>query len=404
MNFFKNIVTYLKKILKSNEEISTPKDEISNYKRLYNNIEVGNIIWAKRYNNKQDFWEFPKGHEKGPYLVIKKENNKLYCFYGTSVLPEHNQYIFIDNFEYVTLSKSTYFKFSKLEVIDETSFMSVLDKLKYKSLNELYRKIKRSKKTYYDSNQEIIDIKLPRQVGDIILYDTKKYVVVDINGNNLICVSGRYINKSASNLSFSNTITLNDSKDVTYIGSLSNNQLNVFLKNYREYINNLKNLNNTQRGSIILKNNKYYYIYGTNGEDLLAFEICEQFKDGYDELVINNMIFYTIYKELVINKKDKYENIYLCLQKEIDNIKVQRKKYKNKYSKHNISTKNNEIEIIGVSSIVKLDELSEEEFYVKQIVNNILVCESMSEKRQSDRKKYYFDKDDVILVKSKKRN
>ena len=396
MKLLKKILTFIKNEFNKSLVKKDNKIEYTNieYDKLYSDIEFGDIIWAKRYYNDEERELIPEGHEEGPFLVAKKEDGKLYCFYGTSTFNENDMFISLNNLEY-NLTKETYFKLHKMDVIDKFTFVKKLNPITDSDKDKLYRKIKYFHRVYHDKNK-IINIELPRQCGDIVLHDNKKYIVLDIMENKLICIQMGYVNRNASNLNYSKTFMLDDD-NIKTIGALSNKQLIVALNNYKEYISNKENVNETKRGSIIYLENKYYYVYGEEGQNLLTFEITKKPIENYDNLVLGNIYFYTLYNERIINKKDQYQNFYLCLKQEIDTVKEQRKKYKNLHFK---PTQSN-IEIpqeIKKGSYIKLNEFSEELFYVCDIIGDVAVCVAHTERGKKLMRKQYFNKENLILV------
>lgn len=407
MNFFKKLLILIKEtILKKQPKTKkTPcKEDSSNYNKLYSEIEVGSIIWAKRYRNESELEKIPEGHEEGPFLVLKKEKGNIYCFYGSGTFLETNCSILLDNVEYDFLIKPTYFNLYKLRLVNEFSLIKILGNLNKVDINNLYGKIKYYKRKFYNDEGKRLNIEMPRQCGDLVLYNNKKYVVLDIYDNKLSCIPFNHIDESASNLDYSKIYTLDDKKDIILIGALSNKQLINSLNNYKNYIKNQENKNKTQRGSVVFKNNKYYYIYGEEGEEFLAFEIFKLYAKKSDILNLNNTIYYTFYNECRISKKEDYKNIYLCLDKEKQLIKEKRKNYKLKKEKitkpNNIQETSNKI---SVGSIIKLNEFSDEEFYVDSMIGSILVCVEQTERNQVNPKKHYFNINDVILVNSYKK-
>lgn len=406
MSLFKKVFRIIKQFI-SREELKRKNIQIenqindSNYNKLYSKIDTGSIIWAKRYKDEQSLENIPVGHEEGPFLVFKKEDGKIYCFYGTGNYIDVDFSIALNNLEYDFLVKETYFNLYKLKIVDEFSLINVLGCLNETDKNNFYGKIKCYKRKDYTINGKVISIDIPRQCGDVVKFNNKKYIVLDIKDNKLICIPMRYTNETASNLNYSKVLTLDDTDKVIGIGALSNKQLMYALNNYKEYIKNKENINKTQRGSVIYKDNKYYYIYGEEGQNFLGFEMFNLYANNCDILNLNNTIYYTFYNEIYISKKEEYKNIYLCLDKEKELTKLKRKTYKSKMTKQE---KENNIEEpltkITRGSVIKLDESSNEEFYVKDIIGSILVCIPEAEKNNHNPKKNYFNKSDVILVKN----
>jgi len=349
MRFLKHLFKYIKNIIKkekhetkeNNLEQLNKKAIIENYEYLYNQIEIGDIIWAKRYQNEAEKQLFPDGHSEGPFIVLKKENGKLISIKGTSVIP-YEEYInmeFYLNNDGYNLDKATYFKLNKLCFINEYSFIKKMDKLKDIDQYKLFRHIKLSQKVYYTGENKTISFNFPIQVGDIINYNNQMFLVLDSDNKNITCVPVNnhldYKNNvnlnfnSFINIDFSKTIYLetNNNNNINYISAVGNECIERILKIFQKHIYNRKNIKITQRGSVIFKDNKYYYIYGEEGQDWLVFEISKNRFENFEQIELNNVKYYTKFESSKINKKDSFSNIYLCLDEEKDKIKSIRKKY-----------------------------------------------------------------------------
>lgn len=355
MRFLKQFFKYIKNIIKRNkteennlEQLSNKEQIIENYEYLYNQIEVGDIIWAKRYQNEVEKKAFPEGHREGPFIVLKKQNGKLISIEGTSVVP-YKEYIdmnfYLKSDGYI-LNKETYFKLNKLHFINEYSFIKYMDKLKDDDQYKLFRHIKLSQKVYYEGINKTIDFNFPIQVGDIINYNNQSLIVLDTNTKNIVCVpvKNHLDYKNNTNLSFNSFINIDFSKsicieinnDIKYVNAVSNKCIESILKLFEKYINSCKNIEITQRGSIILKEHKYYYIYGEEGQDWLVFEINKNRLKNFKQIEMGNIKYYTQFQETKISKKDSFTNVYLCLDEEKDKIKSIRRNYKE--SRKNIET------------------------------------------------------------------
>ena len=53
-------------------------------------LDVGDIIWAKRYQNEKEKEKIMEGHQEGPYVVIKKTFFNVYALFCTSKYNNNN--------------------------------------------------------------------------------------------------------------------------------------------------------------------------------------------------------------------------------------------------------------------------------------------------------------------------
>ncbi len=357
------IVNFIKKILKLK---SKEKNKL-NIKTL----KVGDIIWAKRYTNEEDKNLIEKGHQIGPFIVLKTTDEDVLCSVGTSTIPKeeyNNIYININN---DNLYKTTYFRLKDFVSIDDNTFIRKIASITDSELNKLLSKIK-----YVNKKSIVEDLNFQLQVGDIIDYKNIYYIILDKEDNNIFClpIKKRY-NKgsvdSFKNVNFSSIIKLNTS-NISYVDTISDMVLINLLKGQNQYLTNLNNKTITQRGSVVNYDDKYYYIYGENGSNWLLFKIFKDKQKGFDSIVINNNVFYTIYEDVIISKKNIESALMLAYDDQIENIKQKRKSYKKAHENITDNSNNNSYRLFHYKDIIKIDN---EEYYVLDFIGkDILKC------------------------------
>ena len=136
-----------KKIEKQEEKITTtisedlleiPKTKEQIINELCENIQFGDIIWAKRYTNDEEKQRIPKGHQEGPFLVLGKCPKGLICSPGLGTTPKEkhiNKFVEINQNGY-TLTKNTYFKTLNFELLDDLGYIKTLDSLNKNDLSK----------------------------------------------------------------------------------------------------------------------------------------------------------------------------------------------------------------------------------------------------------------------------
>lgn len=340
--YVKNIVSKDKtKIEKNNlEQSSNQTPIVEDPKYSYNQIKIGDIIWAKRYNSEDEMELIPEGHREGSFIVLAVQDGNLFCAQGTGIPPYSeysDSYFYIDDIHY-TLRKPTYFNLIKLVSIDSCSFVEKLNELKKSDLNNLYRQIKIMHKLYYTEESKLIRLNMPIQVGDIIRNNNQNYIIINKNESKFLCIhlddrinfkkSSKIVINNFSNLDYSKIYEIDINGDFKYISSINDNILNYILKEQKNHSKNCAKEQEIQRGSIVLKDNKYYYIYGEEGQEWLAFEIKEKKENDFEEIKLGNRVFYTEYNDQKIDKKDNLINVFVCKDEDRDIIKKSRKHYK----------------------------------------------------------------------------
>lgn len=400
MKYIKLIVKFLKSIFikNSNSEIIESKEiEIQenpvDIKNIIEQVNIGDIIWAKRYKDEKEKESIPEGHKEGPYIVLNKIEGQLICSKGTSSENHEkriNDYFDLDNTKY-NLPKKTYFRFFQLEKIDSIRFIRVLDSLKEDDLENVFRLFKRKYK------YKTPEIKYLLQCGDIIMNNNINYLIIDILENKLVCIP---LNINIQDLKFENFKNLDYSK-IIYLqknnkykikSNVTDNTLLYVLKKQKEYIENCKNKKVTQRGSIIHKENKYYYIYGEEGQDWLIFEINNN-QNG-EKIILNKQIFYTNYKSTKINKKDNFETNFLAFPDEIEKIKEQKKSY-NKVHKNE-----KRYEAYYVGNIIETEYYKQERFIIIGLCKKTYECLSIDKIKKAIYDPILIRKQDAILSKN----
>ena len=218
----------------------------NNYSKLYNEIKVGDIIWAKRYNNNKEKKNIRKGHLEGPFIVLKKENNNLICSYGSGVIPKNryrDKYFLLKN-DFYKLPKDTFFRVYTINTINEFSLIEIIDSLIENDKNDLFKRIKYQRIEFKDECGKISELNLPLQPGDIITYNNFNFIVIDIKNNKLLLLplfieidkTIRIKDELLNNLDCSNLFAMDYNEDFKYLNTLSNDQYLKILKKYKLYI------------------------------------------------------------------------------------------------------------------------------------------------------------------------
>ncbi|MBQ3021197.1 MAG: hypothetical protein IJD92_03130 [Bacilli bacterium] len=347
-NFFKRnkyIELPIKKVekLKNEYDYNETEETITlDTKKLSNelsNIEKGTIIYANRYDNEEEMEQIPIGHRRGSYLVLGKNDNYLLCFTGTGVFPEKiRKYRFLKVIKDIyDMKKETYFHLNNIEYINDERFLNTVDNLDKEDMITLNKHLSILKnRGYYDKfdlNISLEDIEC--NVGDVISFKSKLYFIIETNKESYKCIelTKNFIDDSfkVDGLYFNlnNIIDINKSSNIKLMNYVSGETLDNILSNINNYFIDLDNKKYVQRGSVVIYNNEYYYVYGEEGNNWLLFKLYNDFNEEYDELSISSKVFYTDYKNNIKLDKDcNIKNYILATEEEIDIIKDKKKHYK----------------------------------------------------------------------------
>lgn len=334
--------------------------------KKFKNLEPGDVIYANRYRTKKEKDNILIGHKAGPYLIIKIDYDKLYCLYGTSVKPTKqkeqsfykckSKYKKEINNSYV----DSYFCLDYMEVIDSNRYLGKKYNLKSGEFNKIYKLIKQNKnikiidKTSSSVNKKKKSKKidkesrsLPYEVknGDIIKKE-HCYLVIDKEESKLKCLllneeesklKNGMISNQLSNLEFSEFIEIEQDESLEFVYHIKNDLLNYIIKKHNEH---LTQISIAQRGSILLFDDKIYYVYSREGQRFLTYELREEEVNDFIRVFINNKSFYINFESMTtIDYKDNYLIKLLATDSDMKEIKEIREKYLRKKMHNNDNSK-----------------------------------------------------------------
>lgn len=396
MRFLNKIIEFIKSILKS--EIKEPiqnEPDFSEIETILDDIIVGDIIWAKRYYTEEEKNNIPEGHREGPFIVIAKTKEGIYATQGTSTDLELKYDYFEINKEDYNLYKDTHFRLKYFKLMDNKEIIRLLGHL---NKNDEERLFKQLKKIYGIIVNEIgaKEFALPLQIGDIIIYKDRQFIIIDINEEltildiNNIKLKGKLDIQKINNLDYSKVLKINKNSDIKFRGSVSDKVLNRILINKNNYFKYLEDLKTIQRGSVIETKNKYYYIFGEEGQEWMTFELN---KNGINEIEINNKTYYTNFNEVRIPKKNNYNILYLCSEEEKNHLKNLRKEYK--YIKKNGIKYTN----LNIGDIIESKYYKKQRFIIIDIHPKTYECISINKIKKAIFDPILIKKLDAILSK-----
>lgn len=350
---------------------------------IYNNLEFGDIIWAKRYNNPKQLKKIPEGHENGPYLVIGKDKNGIKCFYGTSTEPKKEflyYRILTLNEKSYYLPKTSYINIARPTYITQDRFIKRLGHLNYDDKHSLLKKIDLAHKDGIYHNIDIEKINIPLEKTDIITNGSKYYLIIEETEKNYICIEMSE-DKNFSNFSVSingRKHYLNLDKTVSYSKILEPIRVNFIedttfqnilaMKKQRQ--NYLEHKKEISRGSLINYNNNLYYIYGEINDKWMTFELTEVPNSKLYNISIDNKNYYTDFNNNIeISKTEtNIEVITTANDYEIAKIKETKKSYIKIKQKENKKEKQDTIEVmkpeINCGTLIKYENMNAPYLYL----------------------------------------
>ena len=339
-NILLKIKQLIKKLLKKDIQPSIPKTNNKKQVDLFPGVSIGSIIKAKRDQSKTAANKIKEGHDKGPFIVIAKYDNRLVCSYGTSVNDNEQCNYKIEKI-YYNLTKDTYFNTHHLELIKKDRFLEVIDHLDEYDLDKLLKTIKINKGDYYLVKNTVMGVKIKNfelGIGDVYFTGFQYLLVFDIVDNKLKCLEFKGSYKSLDNLDYSKVYTNKKASNLQILKSYDKKYIDLVKSKLNIYKNHKKIQTPLKRGSIVTKNNFYYYIYGEEGQDFLLYQLFMEKQPFYDIIKIDNDIFYTDYSN---NKRIAKKDTSYRLFKQLNEVQMNEIKHNKKsYSKVNRVTSN----------------------------------------------------------------
>ena len=311
------------------------KQKFNNFEN--SNIDVGDIVWAKTYRNKDELNGISRGHREGQYVIIGKNKNNYQVLFCNS---QHKKFkikykLSKDNYNmdrdyYVYLGKID--TISKKRIIRKLNFLNDYDLKKIYKLMYIYNK-------KYSLNLDLtnIDIKINYDKGDVVKDGQQLFYLYNKDQNYLYgyllhCINynqnGIYIDDNKYMMSVHNSKKFVIDSSIELIDTAREEDY----KKIQKYIEREMSISNQKKvvsvGKIIKYKNKYYYIYDEHRDDLLLYKLYILNEDGDKiKLSFNNETYYTYFEKEKINKYKKIQIINSATDQEIQEIIKQKGKY-----------------------------------------------------------------------------
>lgn len=256
-------------------------------KQLFKQIESGDVIYALMPFSKKYLKKIPEGHRSRPYLIVKKNKHELIAYQCSSKL--HNSFKIYEYYSYKQIvyesNKDSYFYLKNTYQIPIQNIHKVFHPIIDKDKKAIQRRLLISE---MNGNRDLIffDIEVQNEIGDIVLFNKKRYLVYQKDSSYLYTylVSYKSVNKEnevsllvSKKLYFiqvNNQQILNSNRYISTIWLLSKIEMQGFYKK-KEELKKKKHVNNQQNnivkfdyriGTIITNDlyEEYIYLYTLN--------------------------------------------------------------------------------------------------------------------------------------------
>lgn len=357
---------------------------IKDFIKIKNNdlsfLSVGDIIWAKRYENEEEKNKIPIGHREGPYVIIKQTKNKTYGLQCTSN-PHQNvkwKHVFyaIGRLSY-EFNKNSYICTGKLYELNDSKYIKVMNHLSDKDLNNLYKSlyIVLHSAHKYKSNLKDSDIKFNFDIGDIIKYENMRYLIYDLNNKNYYCYgicnknkekNKILINNTYYTFSFMNTVTIPKKAKIELLDWLNTGELELVYKKKEDILNKVNR--EIKIGTIIKVESEFYYIVDVLEDKYKVYRIIGSSLGKYNSVLIAEKGYY-------------YTDLKLCYIDKNCKAKI-RKQASDEEIKHNASLQymSKQDRIKDKCEILKSPYLKKETILSKNLIPKTIVINTNTNK------------------------
>lgn len=280
-------------------------------------LNVGDIIWGKRYQTEEEKEQIEVGHREGPFVVIKKTRRKVYVLFcgGNKLKPIDTLRIKLSKDIY-NFKKDSYVYVRNLILFTDNDYIKTIGKLTENDKNNIYKRI-----YLINKYKKIIDISKKElqfnfTIGDIIRYKHDLYYIKSEEDNKFLLLPLNKSNKTNAfkingigyGFNFNGYKLIDKSKSIKLIDfteEVIQNNISLYEKKILKEKVNDKVLN---RGKVIYYQNNYYFIYGEYKGNLLTYKIYgSKINKKLFKITINNGMYFTDFKSIMqkVNKNMK---------------------------------------------------------------------------------------------------
>ncbi len=244
----------------------------------WEDIEIGDVILAKRYKTKEEGENIAKGHKKGPYVVMRIKEDCVYGFYCSSREPlDKNKikyYVLDIQQADFAINKVTYVYSNHEEKILKEQYVSTIGHLAKKDIIGIQKlmmalSVRKDEATTFHYNT-----KNPcyiYNIGDIIKYNYKLYFIYNRYNKNY-CISpittvNEFGISTCHGIRFKidykkrRTISIEFNNEIVSLYFVDKKTLSDIQKIYKELQAKKVVNNGVKVGSVIRDNGELFYVY-----------------------------------------------------------------------------------------------------------------------------------------------
>lgn len=284
-------------------------------------LNVGDIVWARRYSNDLEKEKIKKGHQESPYVIIKKTKDEVYALQCTSNPHEEIKwkmaYYPLSKLNY-DIKKNSFINCTKVFLLKEIQFVEIIARLSEYDLNQVKKQLYLIKNSNFKVRPLIenkyLDFKI--SVGDVILYEGDKYYINSIDDKYLdtyklkkhIKVNDRVlIGNTYYSFVFNNIFKIKIKSKYSLVDAFNSGEV-LIINNYKEKRTENKIIKSLRVGALINYKNKMFYVYEKNDESIKCFEVYSNI--GSYDILINGGRYKTFFASVSILLEKLNQNGY----------------------------------------------------------------------------------------------
>ena len=301
---------------------------------LLNNLEVGDIIWARRYKTIKDKNKIKEGHRESPFVIIRKTNKRIFALMCTSNGKGGINHLKL-KISSIKEDKETFVYFGETYAINEKNFIRKIGKINDSDLKNIKKILCSNKEFLKLKHININELDISFNYGDIITDGNIIYYIKKIDNEYLYCnIVNRsrkpkceiIINKENYSIDVGSThkLPLNNKFKLIKVCDIDTKNR---IKEYEIKINNkLEKMKHLETGEIMEYNNQLYYTFNRYRNYMLCYKI---YSISNDMIVLNifGKKYYTNFEEEKIEVNNKIKILYCLSDYEIKLVKNTKKDY-----------------------------------------------------------------------------
>lgn len=338
-NYNNNYNKYDTIVLIRGDEKMSIIDIIKNHIIVNNNdlsfLNVGDIVWAKRYDTEEEKNKIDKGHQESPFIIIKQTKDKTYALQCTSNphanIKWKNLFYPLNRLTY-DFEKNSYINMSFIHELTNVKYIKKIGELTGYDLNKVMKYLYIVINSSFKNKPDIAlkDLKFIYEIGDIISIDGCKYYIYDIDLPYFIAyklnkknrLKNRVlINNEFFSIAFYKNFKIKNSKKIKLIETFNTSEIELIDNYIKEKQGQKHNPINKEAtiGTLIKYKDNFYYITDENDTHFICYRVYpSDEKEGNMALLkIKHGYYYTFFNTVSISKIGDYKTRRMATEEEI---------------------------------------------------------------------------------------